>query len=1224
MYMFRRALPRPVIRHHFEPVIRHTTALFLAALLLLAPFRQTYSKTLQTPQERKVPTLEVGKIVERELSGNQPHTYSLPLLAGQYMRAVVYQKDLQVTTTLAGADGKKIVADESPNVPFGIETVSLIAEIAGTYRIEVRARKQDAESGRYEIQLEERRAATPQDKERVAAERSFLEAEQFSAQPLSEPDQRAVLNAAIEKYEAVLRLNRSLADRFAEALTLHSLGLIYERAGETAKALDSYQRSLAIFQSFGNQGWGNLFSNLSPLYLVMGGKQQALDYLSQALPLVRALRNKKLEAILLTGLAKIYSDLNDSPHALEQYRQALALFRVLGNRGDEAITITEIADADLSLAEREKAIAYLQQALPIARAVGDRSMEATMLFGIGYVYNLLDERQKALAYYEQALPIFRSLNDRNSEAYMLSFIGGFYSSLGENQKAIDEYELALPIFRALNDRKAEAYTLLRLGAAFYHFEDRQKPLEYMNGALALMRDTGERGGEASTLSLLGDFYYSSGETQKAIDSFNQALLLWREVGYRDGEASTLVSLGFTYELSGKLQQALDCHKQALTLFRILGTHYGEASALFGMARIDYARNNLLEARKQIEASLEIIESLRAKLAGQDLRASFLASNQRFYNFYIDVLMQLHKNQPLQGFDAEALQASERARARSLLEILTESRADIRQGVDPMLLERERNLQSQLNAKEQTRMQLSNRKARPDQLAKVEKEIRAITTGYQEVQAQIRANSPRYAALTQPQPLSLKEIQQQALDQDTLLLEYTLGDERSYLWAVSSTAINSFELPKREVIEKAARSFYQSLVAQNQPVERRGEPATEGRGNAKVRQQSDSALKGRAAKSNTLQTTPKVNAAEAAAVLGKLLLEPVAARLGAKRLVIVADGALQYIPFAALPVPEAGKKGVGEANRIATSPASPIPPFPTSSTPLLPSSPIPRFTPLIVDHEIVNLPSVSTLAVLRRETAGRKTPLKTIAVLADPVFSKDDTRVKRKSQTDEKSSQRDSAKPRAVERQLEKSALESGVANFGLQIPRLIGTRLEAAGILELVPESQRKQALDFTASRATATSAELSSFSIIHFATHGILNSIHPELSGIVLSLIDEQGQPQDGFLRLHEIYNLRLPVELVVLSACQTGLGKQIRGEGLVGLTRGFMYAGAPRVVASLWKVDDEATAELMKRFYKGMVVEGLPAAAALRAAQVEMWKQQRYAEPYYWAAFVLQGEWK
>jgi CHAT domain-containing protein len=192
------------------------------------------------------------------------------------------------------------------------------------------------------------------------------------------------------------------------------------------------------------------------------------------------------------------------------------------------------------------------------------------------------------------------------------------------------------------------------------------------------------------------------------------------------------------------------------------------------------------------------------------------------------------------------------------------------------------------------------------------------------------------------------------------------------------------------------------------------------------------------------------------------------------------------------------------------------------------------------------------------------------------------------------------------------------------LARLLMTRDEAEAILSSLPSNMRLEALDFRASRATGTSGELSQYRIVHFATHGLLNSEHPKLSGLVLSLVDERGEAQDGFLQLHEIFNLRLPAELVVLSACQTGLGKEIRGEGLVGLTRGFMYAGAARVMASLWQVDDAATAELMKRFYRRMLQGGKRPAAALREAQVEMWKRPQWQSPYYWGAFVLQGEWK
>jgi CHAT domain-containing protein len=255
-----------------------------------------------------------------------------------------------------------------------------------------------------------------------------------------------------------------------------------------------------------------------------------------------------------------------------------------------------------------------------------------------------------------------------------------------------------------------------------------------------------------------------------------------------------------------------------------------------------------------------------------------------------------------------------------------------------------------------------------------------------------------------------------------------------------------------------------------------------------------------------------------------------------------------------------------------------------------------------------------LEVLRRESAGRKPADKTLVVLADPVFSKDDPRVrlsgKSRAAVVEEPPQTGDAK---------RSAGESGLAD----LVRLRFSRVEADEIARLAADKMKLEALDFAANRALATSEEIGQYRIVHFATHGLINNRRPELSGVVLSLVDEQGNPQNGFLRLYDIYNLKLRADLVVLSACQTALGKEYKGEGLVGLTRGFMYAGAPRVVASLWRIDDRGASELMKRFYQLMLEVGLRPAAALRAAQASMWMDRRWQSPHYWAAFTFQGEW-
>jgi len=281
-------------------------------------------------------------------------------------------------------------------------------------------------------------------------------------------------------------------------------------------------------------------------------------------------------------------------------------------------------------------------------------------------------------------------------------------------------------------------------------------------------------------------------------------------------------------------------------------------------------------------------------------------------------------------------------------------------------------------------------------------------------------------------------------------------------------------------------------------------------------------------------------------------------------------------------------------------------------------------PLAAAYEIVTLPSAQTLAVLRQQATGRTKAPKAVAVLADPVFDAEDARVRARGKSDIQK-QEGGATPSRSADQLLRSLGDVGLSVEGrLHLARLAFSRQEATAIVAAVPAGQSLAAFDFKANRQTATSVDLAQYRTIHYATHGLLNSVHPQLSGLVLSMVDEQGRPQDGYLDLGDIYNLNLPAELVVLSACETGLGKEISGEGVIGLTRGFMYAGASRVVASLWKVDDVATAELMGRFYRAMEKDGMRPAAALRRAQMEMWQQERWRTPYYWAAFQLQGEWK
>ncbi|PHJ60815.1 tetratricopeptide TPR_1 repeat-containing protein [Nostoc linckia z18] len=996
------------------------------------------------------------------------------------------------------------------------------------------------------LQIAQQPGTTQQDATRAAAERVSQEGMQLYQQGTAES-----LRQAIGKWQEALKLWQQVDDKRWEAITLLRIARVYNDLGEKQQALKYYNQALPIFRAVGDRrGEATTLNDISNLYSSLGEKQEALKYYNQALPISRAVGDRRIEATTLVGIGLVYSSLGEKQEALKYYNQALPISRAVGDRRIEAATLASIGAVYSDLGEKQQALLYYNQALPISRAVGDRRIEAATLVGIGAVYSDLGEKQQALLYYNQALPISRAVGDRRIEAAALNNIGQVYYSLGEKQQALSYYNQTLPIRRAVGDRTGEATTLVSIGQVYYSLGEKQQALSYYNQALPISRAVGDRTGEATTLVSIGQVYYSLGEKQQALSYLNQALPILRAVGDRGGEARTLNNIGLVYSSLGEKQQALSYYNQVLPICRAVGDKEGEATTLTNMAFLERSQGNLQQAQTHIQAAIEIIEDLRTKIADKELRASYFASVQGYYKFYTDLLMELHKKDPSKGYDALALQVSDRSRARGLIELLTEANIDIKKGIDPKLLAEETSLQWQINAQEKLLSELASKKETPEQvLTNTKQKIQDLLKQQRELEVKIRANNPEYADLIYPQPLTLKQIQQQ-LDKDTLLLQYSLGEERSYLWAVTPDSLHSYELPKRQEIDKAAKNLYDNYL-----------------------------------KNPGYQGVSPEETAKAANELSQLILKPVADKLGQKRLVIVGDEALQYIPFAAL----------------------------TTSTKSADGS---DYQPLVVNHEIISLPSASTIAILRKQTIGRTKAPKTLAILADPVFSANDERVTGKSSNVANNN---------IDQQLQESALKRSTRNIKRsEIQRLPGTEKEAQEILKLVSPSENIQAFGFDANYNWATNDQLSQYKILHFATHGFLDSTEPELSGIVLSLIDKQGKSQRGFLRLTDIFNLNFPAELVVLSACQTGLGEEVKGEGLVGLTRGLMYAGAARVVVSLWNVDDEATSLLMSQFYSQMLQQGKTPAAALRAAQLKMWSQEQWRNPYSWSAFTLLGEWR
>ncbi len=838
--------------------------------------------------------------------------------------------------------------------------------------------------------------------------------------------------------------------------------------------------------------------------------RQAIEQLEIALKLWREQGDLTQEATTLQFLGLIHSDLGEYQAALNYYRQVLELVPQLSQPEYWEAPILELsAEVYLKWGEYQQALEAYEKAHSLRRNMGSPSAEAATLNSMGLLYYNLGELDRALDYYKQAQSLLQgseNVSFKQTTALILNNMGQVYSDKGELEKAKEIYIQALNYWKAVPE-KTDVRTLR---------------------------------GQAATLNNQGYIYAQSNQFQLAQNTYNEALPLWQKIGDRTREASTLNNLCYVDFQQGNLAQALEICTQSLQIRQSVGDRTKEPLSLYYIAQIQRQQGELETAVQTIEKALEIIEDLRTKVDRQDLRASFFASKQEYYEFYIDLLMQLHKQNPEKGYDGLALEASERAKARSLLEILADSGGEVTSGIDPRLLEEKQQIKQQLSALEQLRVRLLSGEHTEEQRRKINQEIEILLQQYRTLLTRIRATSPNYAALTQPQPLTLAEIQQQILDSETVLLEYSLGQERSYLWVVTSNSIESHELPGRSEIEAKVTEYRDSFLLPTQRIRRR-------------------------------------LAEESGQVLAEIIL-PQSEKINQKRLLIVADGVLQYVPFNGLP---------------------------TAGTLILKQG----WTPLIVQHEIVTIPSASTLAVLRQETQNRTPAQKALAILADPVFSYQDDRVTNISPEN----------IRSLPPELERSARESGVL-----FDRLPFTATEAERILDLLPTVNSTKQFGFSARREFVTSPQVNEYRILHFATHGLMNSETPELSGLVLSLVDESGESLNGFLRLYDIFNLQLSAELAVLSACETGLGENIRGEGLVGLTRGFMYAGAPRVVVSLWKVDDQSTSELMVKFYQRMLQQNLSPVAALRVAQIDMWQQNKWSSPYFWAGFTLQGEWK
>ena len=857
----------------------------------------------------------------------------------------------------------------------------------------------------------------------------------------------------------------------------------------------------------------------------------------------------------------------DPPHecALQQLKEALPVFSKFGDRHSEAETLNYVGNALIKLPRSREALEYLLPAIDMWPSLNDPLLYAAACNNTAVAHDNLGQGAEAVKYYEKALLLWDEVHNCRDKIGTLTNLGDLYYILGQSEKALKSFEDLLKLSCEERSAADEANILNFIGGVYIAKQDYQNASHYLLEALNKLRGTDKdyRKQQADIKNSLGAMYVLSGNYEKAFNTLDEALSLYTDVKYRRGRAAVFNGYGGAYlrrHKAGDIEKAIDQFNKSLGILDEMDAPFPTADTLFNLAKAQLESGRPLEAKLSMEEALNLLETLRENVKLTELRQSYFAQKHFYYDFYIKLLMSLHKDGMADGYDAEALLASERARSRTLLDLLIENERALGQELP----------QQVLTSIEQAQRKLADaykfrRREGGDKLALANRALESTINENRNLALEL---GNRATALFFPlDSKSLEQIRSK-LDDETIFIEFALGEKTSSIWVVSNQRLSSVAIPHGATeIGAIVQELIRSVTERS----------------CRKTNETDQARQARIDKGD--KTWPIL-----AAQLSKILLEPIQDHLKVKRLVVIGDRKLQLLPFSVLPEP-------------------------TNSDPN-------KLTLLIENHEVDYVPSIATLIEVQNSAIGHQRPPKAIAILADPVFDPDDERVR-----DRKSAQWPQNSSGFVAAQAARRLARGGnCLADDKRFDRLPGTYTEAIGIIKsLGPDMESRLAVNFDASLQTLMKDDLSQFRVLHLATHAYVPASAPEAASVILSLVDERGKKQPGYLGLAEIHQLKLNADLVTLSACETGIGKDVDGEGLVGLARGFMYAGTPRVVASLWKVEDVPTAKLMSGFYDSMFNGDLTAAAALRKAQLDMYKNaasQQKREPYYWAAFMFQGD--
>ena len=1013
-----------------------------------------------------------GEWITGELAAREERAFRLQVPAGNHVYLLIEQLgiDLQVSASLADGTGRFNL--DQPIGRWGPEWLVIQTGLAANYRITLRAKTGEGR-GAFKAKLQYVPNHNPADPERLA--------------------RRAYATAGT---------------------------LLAQRPKLRDQALTQYRQALELWQQLGDRGMtATLHLCLASTLGVRRQPSQVQAHANQALVIWRELENRfqQGKSLNFLGLAALAGG---RPSAARRFFQEAHVCFDADVRWRAAIGQNLAATCE-QLGEPQQAKRFYLTALKQQQALGDHLRAARTLTNLARLQRRGGDLPGAMKHYNQALQLFRDSGDEHWQAVVANNIGFAVLKLGDPQKAEPWLQEALVLRRKIGDRIGETATLVNLALLQEQTGKPAAALLPATAALGIAEEVGHLGWQGNALSVLARCHLKLDRLQEAQATAERALACVNRNGDRLGQLPTLVLMGEVAVAARQPVQALESLNKAIDLSRTFRDPFTEAEALFHRAGAERLRGEQHRAVADLQHALELMDRVRARIPSQAWRARQTTAQRRVTERLIESLLDLHRSDVHGGYELQAFQVSERAHARVLVETLKGFEATVDEELVADIAEKRNSLGQRLEAKLTLLRSRAGSRLEIGERAAMERQVDLLLSEMEILENAALAN-PDYGALVRPELPSLSDLKTR-LGEDGLLLAYFIGEERSFVWALSETGLTFHELAA------ATRIGYLTEAART-------------------------GLATRAYGASRPAHDPR-------AALAKALLGPVKNRLSCRALVVVPDGVLSYIPFGALP-------------------------FPGRNTD----------DPLLLERTVTVLPSTGFLVApaMRVSSKSRK-----VAVLADPVYGSDDPRLGKGAKAASASNPASLDRPPAL--------------------VRLPGTRLEAAAIATVAPKARLFQG--FQATRAWLTEGRAINFQVIHLAAHGEFDRRYPSLSGIALSHFDPQGRPIQGTLRLADIYRLKLSAELVVLSGCETALGETVAGEGLLGLSRGFLYAGGRTVISSLWRVDDRASAALFGHFYRYFLKDGLPPAEALRKAQMDIRGTPLWRQPVYWAGFVITG---